>query len=88
MVSAGCVGRPPLEKSLDDKPRPKTAPLSDMEVQDVLHRMAFELEPLTGQTTRGDTALKASHRCLMLFMAALIAANETPSPAKPTRDRQ
>lgn len=63
-----------------DKPRPKTVPLSDVEVQDRLHAMAFELEALSGETTPGDTALKAAHRALMLFLAALIAANEKPPP--------
>ncbi len=62
-------------------------PLSDWEVQDVLYRMVFELQSLTGQTTRGDTALKASHRVLLNFVAALIAANETTErPLPPTTD--
>lgn len=67
-----------------DKPRPKTEPLFDIEIQDVLHRMAFELEPLTGQTTRGDTALKTAHRALISLMAALILANEPKQlPSQP-----
>jgi hypothetical protein len=65
---------------LPDLPVPKTEPLSDWEVQDVLHRMAFDLQSLKGQTTRGDTALRAANRSLMLFIAALIAANDPERP--------
>lgn len=52
-------------------------------MQDVLHRMAFDLQSLKGQTTRGETALRAANRALMLFIAALIAANDPERPTSP-----
>jgi hypothetical protein len=51
--------------------------LSDDEVADLLHRMVFQLSQLSGQTTRGDTALKASRAALLLYLAALIKASES-----------
>lgn len=73
-------GRQWRDRLQSDGPAPKTEPLSDLEVQDRLHRMAFELEHLKGQTTPGETALRAAHRALMLFLAALIAVGEKPPP--------
>lgn len=57
-------------------------PLSDDEVADALHRMAFELQHQTGATTKGDTALKASRAALMMFLAALVRPTE-PEPERP-----
>lgn len=68
---------------LPDLPISKTEPLNDWEVQDVLHRMSFELQSLKGQTTRGETALRASHKVLLNFTAALILANEPKPPPSP-----
>lgn len=56
------------------------APLTDDEVVDILHRMAFDLFNETGETTAGDTALKASRGALIIYMIALISANEPPKP--------
>lgn len=70
-------------------PKKPDPPLSDLEVQDELHRMAFDLQFMRGETVRGDTALKAAHGALLLLMAALIKANEPdyvappPSPPEP-----
>lgn len=58
----------------------KTRKLDDDEVQDVLHRMAFDLVGLRGNTVRGDTAIKAARVVLINLVAALALANE------PTRD--
>ncbi|GHC79390.1 hypothetical protein GCM10010136_31890 [Limoniibacter endophyticus] len=60
--------------------------LDDHEVADRLHRMAFELEGLRGQTTRGDTALKTSKAALLLTMAGLIHASEQHSSPPQSRD--
>lgn len=68
---------------MPDLPVPISEPLSDWEVQDVLHRMAFDLQSLKGQTRRGETALRAANRALMLFIAALIAANDPERPPAP-----
>ena len=54
-------------------------PLNDDEIVDRLHRMAFELEHLKGETLRGDAALKTSRAALMMTMAGLIRASE-PQP--------
>jgi hypothetical protein len=51
--------------------------LTDNDVADLLHRMVFQLSQLSGQTTRGDTALKASRGALLLYLAALIKASES-----------
>jgi hypothetical protein len=52
------------------------APLPDDEIVDRLHRMAFELENLSGETVRGDTAIKTSRAALLMTMAGLIRATE------------
>jgi hypothetical protein len=57
-------------------------PLSDDEVADLLHRMAFDLQGVTGATTRGDTAIQASRAALLMFLAALIRA-QLPEPSPP-----
>lgn len=51
-------------------------PLTDEEVQDLLHRLAFELIGVSGETARGDTAIKAARVTLINLVAALILANE------------
>jgi hypothetical protein len=51
---------------------PDQPSLTDDEVADRLHRMAFELEQLSGQSTKGDTALKASRAALLLYLMALV----------------
>jgi hypothetical protein len=56
--------------------------LSDDEIADLLHRMVFQLSALTGATTRGDAALKASRGALLIYLAALIKASET-APLSP-----
>jgi hypothetical protein len=38
--------------------------------------MAFELENLSGETVRGDTAIKTSRAALLMTMAGLIRATE------------
>lgn len=58
----------------------KSRKLDDYEVQDILHRMAFDLVGLRGNTARGDTAIKAARVLLINLVAALALANE------PTRD--
>lgn len=58
-------------------------PLSDLEVQDILHRAAFDLQGLRGETVRGHTALKTAHAALISLLAALIQATEKPPPPSP-----
>lgn len=64
-------------------PKKPDPPLSDFEVQDVLHRMAFDLQSMTGETVRGDTALKTANRVLLGLTGALIKANEPSSDEPP-----
>jgi hypothetical protein len=61
---------------LPDKPVPESAPLSDWEVADQLHRLAFDLQPLRGATERGENALRFAHRLLINWAAALYLASE------------
>lgn len=55
-------------------------PLSDLEVQDVLHRMVFDLQAMRGETVDGDFALKTGRAALLCLMGALIALTEKPPP--------
>ena len=57
-------------------------PLSDDDVADLLHRIVFDLQDVTGATTRGDTAIKASRAAVLMFLAALIRAQQ-PEPLPP-----
>ena len=45
-------------------------PLDDFETADLLHRMVWDLAQVRGETTRGDTALKASRAALALSCGA------------------
>ena len=54
-----------------------TRRLDDDETQDVLHRMAFELQSLKGVTTRAETALRAAEKALTLMLQGLIRATDT-----------
>lgn len=38
--------------------------------------MAFELQSLSGETTRGETALRAGQAALMMILAGLIKAGQ------------
>ena len=58
-----------------------TTPLDDFEAADLLHRMVWDLSQVPGETTRGDTALKASRAALLLYLAALVSEPE-PSPQR------
>ncbi|MGQ3299650.1 hypothetical protein [Reyranella sp.] len=58
-------------------------PLSDLEVQDVLHRMVFDLQSLSGETTDGDFALKTARAALLCLMSALITLTEKPPMPSP-----
>jgi hypothetical protein len=70
-----------------DRPQPKRAPLTDLEVQDELHRVVFILQDLTGATTVGDTALKTARAACLTLLASVIVANEKPQPPSPDEQR-
>jgi hypothetical protein len=57
-------------------------PLDDFEAADLLHRMVWDLAQVRGETTRGDTALKASRAALLLYLAALVSEPQhEPEPS-------
>ena len=60
-------------------------PLDDMEVQDELHRIAFDLETKRGLTVRGDTALRTVKAAVMMILTGLVVAteNEPEHPPRP-----
>lgn len=58
--------------------------LSDEEVQDVLHRMSFELGEKKGATVAGDTALKTAKAALLKLLAGLIRLNDNGLGPPPT----
>jgi hypothetical protein len=50
--------------------------LDDDAVQDLLHRLVFELEGKEGLTHVGDSALRACRVVLVNMLAAVIVSNE------------
>lgn len=61
-------------------------PLSDDEVADLLHRIVFDLQAVTGATTRGDTAIQAARAALLMFLAALIQSQQREPSQPPQPD--
>lgn len=54
----------------------RTTKLSDLEVEDLLHKLVFELEGKEGQTAVGDAALQACRLILLNMLAALIVRDK------------
>ena len=50
--------------------------LSDVEVEDLLHKLVFELEGKEGQTAVGDAALQACRLILVNMLAAIIVRDK------------
>lgn len=65
---------------------PAGKPLSDDEVCDLLHRLAFELEQRSAETTRGQTALTAARAALLTYLQAMIWAMGSAPSLRPPPD--